>query len=77
LAKKKKQVVRRWLRHDENLSDTEKDMVYIYEPKVGRTISDEKGRLVKGLINYQEGRDEFSNFQVGNDMRSIEDIMKC
>jgi hypothetical protein len=77
LARKKQQVVRRWLRHAENLSDTEEEMVYICEPEVGRTLSDEEGRSVKGLINFQEGRDEFSNFQVGNEMRSMEDIIDC
>jgi hypothetical protein len=54
-------VVRRWLRHVENLRDTE-EVVHICEPKVGKTLSDEEGRSVKGLINCQEGRDEFSNF---------------
>jgi hypothetical protein len=28
-------------------------------------------------MNCQEGRDEFSNFQVGNEMRSIEDLIDC
>jgi hypothetical protein len=69
-------LLRRWLRHAENLSDTEQEMVYICEPEVGRTLSDEEGRSVKGLINFQEGRDEFSNFQVGNEMRSI-DLIDC
>jgi hypothetical protein len=29
------------------------------------------------LINCQEGRDEFLNCQVGNEMRSLEDIIDC
>jgi hypothetical protein len=74
LAKKQQQEWRKWLRHVENLSDTEEELACICEPEVGETLSDEEGRSVTGLINFQEGRDEFSNFQVGNDMRSSEDI---
>jgi hypothetical protein len=29
------------------------------------------------LINCQERRDEFSDFQVGNEMRLMEDLMNC
>jgi hypothetical protein len=36
LARKQQQVVRRWLRHVENLSDTEEEMVYICEPEVSK-----------------------------------------
>jgi hypothetical protein len=71
LARGQQQMLKRWLRHDENLSDTEEELVRICDPEVGKTLSDEEGRLVKGLINCQEGRDKFSNCQVGNEMRSI------
>jgi hypothetical protein len=77
LARGQQQVLKRWLRHAENLSDTEEELVFICEPEFGKTLSDEEGRSVKGLINCQEGRDEFSNFQVGNEMRSIEDFIDC
>jgi hypothetical protein len=70
LARKQQQAVRRWLRYDENLNDIEEELVFFCEPEVGETLSDEEGRSVTGLINCQEGRDKFSNFQVGNDMRS-------
>jgi hypothetical protein len=63
------------LRHVENLSDIEEELVCICEPEAGETISDEEGRSVTGLINCQYGRDEFSNSQVGNDMRSSEDLL--
>jgi len=63
------------LRHAENLSDTEEETVYIYEPKVGRTLSDEEERSAKGLTNCQEGRDEFLNCHMGNEMRSLEDVI--
>jgi hypothetical protein len=75
LARKQQQAVRRWLRYDEKLNDIEEELVFICEPEVGETLSDEEGRSVTGLINYQQGRDEFSNFHVGNDMRSSEDLL--
>jgi hypothetical protein len=72
LARKKQQELKRWLRHVENLSDIEEKVIHICEPEIGRNLSDEEEvRSVKGLINCQEGRDEFSNFQVGNEMRSM------
>jgi hypothetical protein len=75
LARKQQQAVRKWLRYDENLNGTEEKLVFISEPEVGETLSDEEGRSVTGLINCHEGRDEFSNFQVGNDMRSSENLL--
>jgi hypothetical protein len=75
LARKQQQVVRRWLRHVENLSDTEEEMVYICEPEVGRTLSDEEERSSKDLINCQVGRDGLSSCQVGNGERSVEDLI--
>jgi hypothetical protein len=50
-------------------------VVYICEPEVGENLSDEEEVRSVDLINCQEGRDEFSNFQVGNEMRSMEDLM--
>jgi hypothetical protein len=54
--------VKKWLRHAKNLSDIEEKVIHICEPDIGRNLNDEEGRSIKGLINYQEGRDEFSNF---------------
>ena len=59
------------MRYAESLSDT--DLVYTCEPKVGETLSDEEEGSVSDLINCQKFRDEFSNCQVGNEMRSLED----
>jgi hypothetical protein len=67
-------VLRRWLRHTENLSDTE-EMVCICEPKVGEDLSKEEGRSVEDLMNCQVGRRESSDCQVGNEGRSIDDLM--
>jgi hypothetical protein len=75
LAKKQQQKLRKWLSYAKSLSDTEP--VCICEPEVGENLSDEEERLVSGLINCQEGRDKFSNCQVGNEMRSLEDLIDC
>ena len=64
----------KWLRYVENLGDIE--LVCICEPEVGETLSDEEGRSVKGFTDCQEGRDEFSNFQVGNEMTLV-DLINC
>jgi hypothetical protein len=53
LARKQQQELRKWLRYDESLSYIE--IVFICEPKVGETFSDEEERSVSGLINCQEG----------------------
>jgi hypothetical protein len=60
-TRKKQQEVKRWLRHVESLREIE-EVVYICEPEVGRTLNDEEGRSIKGLIKFQGGRDEFLNF---------------
>jgi hypothetical protein len=84
LARKEQQIVRRWLREVETLSDTGK-VVHICEPEVRKSLSDEGSNCQGGnrkrstidLINFQEGRDENSDFQVGNEMRSSEDLIDC
>jgi hypothetical protein len=74
LARKQQQELKKWLRYVESLRD-EEEMVHICEPETGKNLSDEEERSVSGLINCQEGRDEFSNCQVGNGMRSLEDLI--
>jgi hypothetical protein len=68
LAKRQEQVLRSWLRHAEKLNTTE-EQVLICKPEVGESISEEEERSSGDLINYQEGRREFSGFQVGNEIR--------
>jgi hypothetical protein len=51
LARKQQQEVRRWLRYVENPSDTEEDLVFIYEPEVEETLNYEEGRAIMVLIN--------------------------
>jgi hypothetical protein len=68
--------MKKWLRHIEYLSDTEEEMVYIYEPKIGRHLSNEEEvRIEEDPINYQEGRSELSNCQVGNGRISVDDLI--
>jgi hypothetical protein len=51
VAKRQQQAVRKWLRHAENLSDTEEKVIHICEPDIGRNLSDdEEKRSVKDLI---------------------------
>ena len=51
LARGQQQLLKRWLRYVENLSDTEEEVVYACEPEIGRHLNDEEEvRSVKGLI---------------------------
>jgi hypothetical protein len=68
-------MVRRWLRHAKNLSDTEEEQIHICEPEIGRHLSDEEVRLDEDLINYQVGRNGLSRCQAGNRKRSMEGIV--
>jgi hypothetical protein len=47
LARRQQQVVRRWLRHAENLSDTKERVVYICEPEVGESSVMRRGDQAK------------------------------
>jgi hypothetical protein len=67
ISKKQKHMLRRWLRKDENLSDTEEDMVCICEPEDGENLSEEEERSTEDLTDFQEG----------NEKRSIEDPIDC
>jgi hypothetical protein len=75
LSRRKQKMLKRWPRHAENLSDKKEELVFICELEVGKTLNEEEGQSIKGLINCQEGRDEFSYFEVGNEIRSIEDLI--
>jgi hypothetical protein len=78
LARKQQQELRKWLRHVETLSDTEEELIHICEPQIGRHLGDEEEvRSDKDLINCQESGDGFSYCQVGNEMRSLEDLIDC
>jgi hypothetical protein len=63
--------MRRWLRHVENLSEPEEELIHICEPETGKSLSDEeeKERSDEDLINFQVGGNGLSNCQVGNGKR--------
>jgi len=74
LARRQQQVLRRWLRESETLCSTE-EMVYICEPKVGESLNDEEEKISIDLINYHGGSDENLDCQVGNERRSLVDLI--
>jgi hypothetical protein len=77
-ARKQQQGLKRWLRHAENLSDTEEEMIHICEPKIGRNLRyEEEVRSDKGLVNCQVGRNGLSSCQVGNGKRLGEGLICC
>jgi hypothetical protein len=50
-------MMRRWLRHVENLSDIKEEMIHICEPETRRNLNDEEEkRSDEDLINCQVGR---------------------
>jgi hypothetical protein len=75
VSRRKKNVLRRWLRKDKDLNDIE-DMVCICETNIVRNLNDEEERLVEDLIDY-EGKYEHSYFTLGNNKRSVVDLAYC
>jgi len=71
--------MRRWLRHTENLSELEEELIHVCKPETRRNLSDEeeKERSDEHLINCQVGRNGMSNFQVGNGKRPGVGIEYC
>jgi hypothetical protein len=67
ISRKQKQMLKRWLRQVENLSDTEEEMVYICEPEIGESLDEEEERSVEDLTDFQEG----------NEKRSVKDLIDC
>jgi hypothetical protein len=60
LVRRKQKQLRKSLRHAENLSETEEKVIDICEPETRKNLSDEdEMRTTRGLMNFQEGRDEF------------------
>jgi hypothetical protein len=75
LARRKKRLLRRWLRYVKSLRATE-EMVHDCEPEVGKNLSDdEEERSSRDLLDCQVGRDGLSNFQGGNRKRSNEGLV--
>jgi hypothetical protein len=78
LARRQQQVVRKWLRHAENLSGIEDRVVHICEPEIGRNLGDEEEmRSARDTMNCQESGDEFLYFHLGDEMGSSRDLIDC
>jgi hypothetical protein len=73
MARRQHRLLRRWLRHAENLNRPE-ERVQICEPETGRNLSDAEDEmgLDEDLNHCQEGREEIPNFQVGKELRSLQ-----
>jgi hypothetical protein len=77
LAKGQQRLLIGWLRHAERLRG-EQEMVHICEPEARRNLSnDEEKRSLEDLMNYQEGSEESLDFQEGNEMGSLGDLIYC
>jgi hypothetical protein len=78
MARRQQRLLGRWLRHAENLNRPEEKMVQVCEPEDGRNLSSEDDmESTEDLKDFQEGRTEVPNFQEGNEMRSLRDLMDC
>ena len=60
------------MREVKNLSDTKERVVYICEPEVGENLNDEERRSSRDLVDCQEGSNEISSCQIGNEKRSVD-----
>jgi hypothetical protein len=76
MARRQHRLLRRWLRHDENLNRPEK-RVHMCEPETKRNLSDAENEMgsIEDLKNCQEGREEISDCQVGKELRSTENLI--
>jgi hypothetical protein len=79
MVRGQRRLLKKWLRYAENLRATEEEMIYHCEPKTGRGLDDEKDELGsdEDLKDCQEGREEITVFQVGNELRSAKDLTNC
>jgi hypothetical protein len=74
MARRQHRLLREWLRYVENLNGPEK-MVQVCEPETGINLS-ELGSA-EDLRDYQEDIQGISHCQLGNDMRSLRDLIDC
>jgi hypothetical protein len=52
ISRKQKNMLKRWLRQVEILSDIKEEMVYIFEPKIGKSLDEEEERSVEDLVDF-------------------------
>ena len=78
MVRRKRRLLKGWMRYAENLNGPEEEMVQVCEPETGDILGEENELgSAKDLKNYQEGREEIPNCQVGKELRSAEDLMDC
>jgi hypothetical protein len=76
MARKHCRMLRRWLRHAENLKATEEKMICHYWPETGKSLDDWDDE--EDLKDCQEGREEeIPDCQEGTELRSAEDLTEC
>jgi hypothetical protein len=77
MARRQRRLLRRWLRHAENLNGPEK-MVQVCEPETGRSLSSEEELgSAEDLKDCQEGSPEIPNCQEGKELRFLRDLTDC
>jgi len=78
MDKRQQRLLSGWLRHVENLNETE-EMVQVCEPETGRNISDAEDKMgsVENLIGCQEGSPEIPNCQEGKELRLLWNLTDC
>jgi hypothetical protein len=78
VARRHQKLLKGWLRHVENLNGLEEEMVRVCEPEARRNLSSEDGIGSAEDLKYcQEDRTEIPNFQEGNEMRSLRNLIDC
>jgi hypothetical protein len=72
MARIQRRLLRRWLRHAENLNRPE-ERVQICEPETGRNLSDVEDRMGSNedLKDCQEGNPEIPNCQEAKELRFL------
>jgi hypothetical protein len=74
MVKRQRRLLRRWLRHVENLNRPE-ERVQICEPETGRNLgSEDELGSAEDLKDCQEGSPEIPNCQEGKELRSLRDL---
>jgi hypothetical protein len=77
MTRRQCRLLRRELRHAENLNiPEEENRVQMCEPETGRGLNDEEDELGsdEDLKHCQEGREEIPNCQVGKELRLLQDL---
>jgi hypothetical protein len=78
MVKRQCRLLRRWLRHAENLDGPEEEGVHICEPETGRILgSEDELGSAEDLKDCQEDNPKIPNCQVGKELISLRDLTDC